>query len=86
MRRINYKGQEHLMHTRSGMSLLAAMQEQGIPAECDCDGVAQSSELCLVKWPKDTEHLLTAPTEFEQKVLGSRLAQGFRLGCQAIFK
>lgn len=86
MRRIDYQGEEYLIHTRSGMTVLDAIGEIGIATACDCDGVSQSSEQCLVKWPKDTAFLLTAPTAFETQVLGSRLAQGYRLGCQAIFK
>lgn len=86
MRRIDYKGEEYLIHTRSGVTLLETIRDHGIAAACDCDGVSQSTEQCLVKWPKDTAFLLTAPTAFEKKVLGEKLGQGYRLGCQAIFK
>lgn len=86
MRRIDYKGEEHLIHTRSGMTVLDVMKDHGIPATCDCDGVSQSGEECLVKWPKDTQFLLMAPTDLERTVLGDRLGQAYRLACQAIFK
>jgi Na+-transporting NADH:ubiquinone oxidoreductase subunit NqrF len=86
MRRIDYKGEEYLIHTRSGMKLIQALHESGIPATCDCDGKGGSTEQCVVKWPKDTQFLLTAPTEHEKKVLGDRLSQGYRLACQAMFK
>jgi Na+-transporting NADH:ubiquinone oxidoreductase subunit NqrF len=86
MRRIDYKDEEYLIHTRSGMRVIDALKEHGIAAECDCDGRGSSTEKCAVKWPKDTAFLLTAPTEFEKKILGDKLAQGYRLGCQAIFK
>lgn len=86
MRRIDYKGEEYLIHTRSGMLLLDAMREAGVPAVCDCDGRGRSTEQCLVKWPKDTQFLLTAPTPFEEKVLGDRINGGYRLACQALFK
>ncbi|HLN61213.1 MAG TPA: hypothetical protein VK464_06620 [Symbiobacteriaceae bacterium] len=86
MRRIDYKGEEYLIHTRSGMRVLDALKEHGIGAECDCDGRGQSTSKCMVKWPKDTAFLLTAPTEFERKVLGGELEKGYRLGCQAMFK
>lgn len=86
MRRIKYKDEEYLIHTRSGVAVLDVMRDHGIPADCDCDGVAKSSEHCVVQWPKDTAFLLTAPTEFEKKVLGDKLNLGHRLACQAIFK
>lgn len=86
MRRIKYMDEEYLVHTRSGMRLLDALAEQGIPVTCDCDGVSHSSEKCLVQWPKDTAFLLTAPTAFEQEQLGDRLEKGSRLACQAMFK
>lgn len=86
MRRIKYKDEEYLIHTRSGVTVLEVMRDHGIGVACDCDGVANSSEECVVQWPKDTAFLLTAPTELERKILGSRLDQGHRLACQAIFK
>jgi len=86
MRRIKYKDEEYLVHTRSGVVLLEVMREHGIGAACDCDSKQHSSEQCLVQWPKDTAFLLTAPTAFEQKVLGEKLGQGYRLACQAMFK
>ncbi len=86
MRRIDYKDEEYLIHTRSGMRVLDALKEHGIGAECDCDGRENSTAQCKVKWPKDTAFLLTAPTEFERKVLGAELEKGYRLGCQAMFK
>lgn len=86
MRRIKYKDEEYLIHTRSGSTLLATMEEHGISTACDCDGVSHSTEECVVQWPKDTAFLLTAPTAFEAKILGKRLEQGHRLACQAIFK
>lgn len=85
MRRIDYKGEEYLVHTRSGMSVLQAVREQGVPVECDCKK-GESSGKCEVKWPKDTQFLLTTPTELERKVLGDKVAQGYRLACQAMFK
>ncbi|HYG56799.1 MAG TPA: 2Fe-2S iron-sulfur cluster binding domain-containing protein [Symbiobacteriaceae bacterium] len=86
MRRIDYKGEEYLIHTRSGMRVYDALREHGIAAECDCDGRENSSSRCVVKWPKDTAFLLTTPTPFERKVLGEQLDQGYRLSCQAMFK
>lgn len=85
MRRIDYKGEEYLIHTRSGMRVIDAMRESGIPVGCDCSA-KESTQQCIVKWPKDTQFLLTAPTDYERKVLGDQLAQGYRLACQAIFK
>jgi ferredoxin len=86
MRRIDYKDEEYLIHTRSGMRVLDALREHGIAAHCDCDSRESSSQECAVKWPKDTAFLLTAPTEFERKILGDKLGQGYRLACQAMFK
>lgn len=88
MRRIDYKGEEYLIHTRSGMTVLQTLQEHGIATECDCNPKAgSSSSHCVVKWPKDTAFLLTSPTTLEAKVLGAeQLAKGFRLACQAMFK
>ncbi|MFZ5815559.1 MAG: hypothetical protein ACOY93_09705 [Bacillota bacterium] len=86
MRRIKYNGEEYLIHTRSGLRVLDVMRDHGIGAGCDCDGVQHSTEQCTVQWPKDTAFLLTAPTDFERKVLGDKLNQGYRLACQAIFK
>lgn len=86
MRRIDYNGEEYLIHTRSGMRVLDTLKEHGIAAECDCDGREHSTSKCMVKWPKDTAFLLTAPTEFERKVLGAELEKGLRLSCQAMFK
>jgi 2Fe-2S ferredoxin len=85
MRRIDYNGEEYLVHTRSGMKVIDALREQGVPVECDCKG-NESTGKCMVKWPKDTAFLLTSPTEFERQVLGDKLGQGYRLACQAIFK
>lgn len=87
MRRIDYRGEEYLIHTRSGMRLIDVLRESGISVTCDCNGIDHSSSACMVKWPKDTLHLLTAPTPFEQKILGdAQLAAGYRLSCQAMFK
>lgn len=86
MRRIKYKNEEYLVHTRSGMRLIDALIEQGIPVTCDCDGKSHTTEQCLVQWPKDTAFLLTEPTPFEQQQLGDRLEKGHRLACQAMFK
>lgn len=86
MRRIKYKDEEYLIHTRSGVTVLDVMRDHGIPVDCDCDGVKESTEQCVVQWPKDTAFLLTAPTPFERQVLGDRLNQGYRMACQAIFK
>ncbi|HYF95746.1 MAG TPA: 2Fe-2S iron-sulfur cluster binding domain-containing protein [Symbiobacteriaceae bacterium] len=86
MRRIDYGGEEYLIHTRSGMRVLDALREHGIGAKCDCDARGNSTQQCKVKWPKDTAFLLTAPTAFEQQILGKDLEQGFRLSCQAMFK
>lgn len=87
MRRIDYNGEEYLIHTRSGMRVLDAIREGGVPAQCDCDvAKGTSSARCAVKWPKDTAFLLTSPTEFEKKILGDQLQRGQRLACQAIIK
>jgi len=86
MRRIDYKGEEYLIHTRSGMRVYDTLREHGIAATCDCDGREKSTSQCVVKWPKDTAFLLTAPTPFERQVLGQQIEQGYRLSCQAIFK
>ncbi len=86
MRRIKYNGEEYLIHTRSGMTLIDALREHHIPVECDCDGHSESSRKCAVQWPKDTAFLLTGPTELERKVLGADLEKGWRLACQAMFK
>jgi ferredoxin len=86
MRRIDFKGEEYLIHTRSGMRVIDALLEQGIGAECDCSAQGTSSGHCTVKWPKDTAFLLTAPTELEQRILGDELSRGYRLACQAMFK
>lgn len=87
MRRIDYDDEEYLIHTRSGMRVLDAMQEAGIAVTCDCDAKAgTTSGKCAVKWPKDTAFLLTAPTELEKQVLGDQIQKGQRLSCQAIFK
>lgn len=86
MRRIKYKDEEYLVHTRSGMRLIDALVEQGVPVTCDCDGQSHTTEQCLVQWPKDTAFLLTEPTEFERRQLGDRLEKGHRLACQALFK
>ncbi len=86
MRRIKYKNDEHLIHTRSGVTVLEVMRDHGIGATCDCDAVEHSTEECLVQWPKDTAFLLTAPTAFERKILGEKVDQGYRLACQAMFK
>lgn len=85
MRRIDYQGEEYLIHTRSGMPLKVAMEERGIPVDCDC-ATKESSGKCEVKWPKDTAFLLTAPTSLERSVLGEKVDKGFRLACQAMFK
>lgn len=87
MRRIDYQGQEYLIHTRSGMRLMDAALESGVPVQCDCNHKSgQSGAKCAIKWPKDTQFLLTAPTALEREVLGDQLKQGLRLACQAIFK
>lgn len=86
MRRIDYQGEEYLIHTRSGMTVYDTLREHNIPVQCDCDGREQSSSTCVVKWPKDTAFLLTAPTAFERKVLGDQIDKGMRLACQAMFK
>ncbi|HEY3368640.1 MAG TPA: 2Fe-2S iron-sulfur cluster binding domain-containing protein [Symbiobacteriaceae bacterium] len=87
MRRIDYQGQEYLIHTRSGMRLMDAARESGVPVDCDCNHKkGESSGKCALKWPKDTQFLLTAPTELERKVLGDQMAQGYRLACQAMYK
>jgi|GEM_PF-2304793 len=86
MRRIDYKGEEYLVHTRSGMTLLDALREHGVPVQCDCDGRTHSTAQCTVKWPKDTAFLLTAPTPFERQILGDQLNAGQRLACQTMFK
>lgn len=85
MRRIDYQGQEYLVHTRSGMTVKDAIGELGVPVTCDCNGKASSAK-CEVRWPKDTQFLLTAPTELERTVLGDKLQSGYRLSCQAMFK
>lgn len=85
MRRIDYKGEEYLIHTRSGMRVVDAMMERGIPIDCDPKG-DMTGEGCRVKWPKDTQFLLTAPTERERRVLGDQVDKGFRLIYDAIFK
>ncbi|MCG0239941.1 MAG: hypothetical protein L6E13_12355 [Firmicutes bacterium] len=88
MRRVEYKDQEILIHTRSGWRLLDSLAEQGVAVECDCNPKAGTSTArCAVKYPKAEAFLLTAPTEFEYKVLGpEKVAQGWRLGCQALWK
>lgn len=88
MRRVEYKEQELLIHTRSGWHLLDSVAEQGVPVECDCNPrTGTSSALCAVKYPKAEAFLLTAPTDFERKILGEeKLEKGWRLGCQALWK
>lgn len=86
MRRVEYSGQEYLIHTRSGQRLLDTMREMGIPVECDCKG-HESSAKCAVKFEKGTLFLLNAPNELERRTLGpDKLEQGYRLSCQALYK
>lgn len=86
MRRVEYQGNEYLIHTRSGFRLIDAMRERGVPVACNCDQDA-TSNACEVKYPKDTAFLLTPPTAREQQVLGAdKLNKGFRLACAALFK
>jgi hypothetical protein len=84
MRRIQYQGEEYLIHTRSGMRVADSMRELGIavPAYTTPENV----ESMKVKWPKDTAFLLMAPTAVEKKFLGEELEQGFRLADEAVFK
>lgn len=87
MRRIDYNGEEYLVHTRSGMRVLDAVREAGVPAECDCDSKkGTTGSKCVVKWPKDTAFLLTSPTALEKQALGDMIDKGHRLACQAMFK
>jgi hypothetical protein len=84
MRRIQYKGEEYLIHTRSGMRVADAMREMGIQVP---EYTTETNvEEMKVKWPKDTAFLLMAPTELERRLLGQELEQGYRLADQAIFK
>lgn len=85
MRRIEYGGNEYLIHTRSGMRLLETMQEFGIPVACDCKG-AESSGKCTVKFERPVLFLLNNPTALERQVLGEKIEQGFRLACQALYR
>lgn len=85
MRRVDYQGKEYLIFTRSGMRLLDSMHEKGIPVVCECARGDEHAGKCEVKYPKDTQFLLSAPTELEQRVLGPKLEKGFRLACQALF-
>lgn len=85
MRRIEYGGQEYLVHTRSGMKLIQALREFGIPVECDCKAGASSAK-CQVKFEKGTMFLLSKPTALERSVLGDQVDSGFRLACQAQYK
>lgn len=84
MRRIQYQGEEYLIHTRSGMRVSDSMREMGIPVPAYTD--RENVEATKVKWPKDTAFLLFAPTELEQELLGQELAGGYRLADEAIFK
>lgn len=86
MRRIDYQGREFLIHTCSGMRLLDAMREAGISIRCRCAERGPNTAACVVKWPRDAQFLLTAPTPFERQVLGDQLEGGHRLACQALFK
>jgi len=87
MRRIDYNGEEYLIHTRSGTNIVESMAELGVAVECDCNPKkGQSEGKCSVKWPKDTAFLLTGPTDLERQVLGEKLDKGHRLACQAMFK
>lgn len=88
MRRVEYGDQEVLVHTRSGWKLMDSLREKGAQVTCDCNPKAGTSTgLCAVKYPKGEQFLLTAPTDFERKVLGEeKLEKGWRLGCQAVWK
>jgi hypothetical protein len=84
MRRIQYQGEEYLIHTRSGMRVADAMREMGIPVPEYT--TTENVEAMKVKWPKDTAFLLFGPTDLEETLLGQELAQGYRLADEAIFK
>lgn len=84
MRRIQYQGEEYLIHTRSGMRVSDAMREMGIPVPEYT--TRENVEAMKVKWPKDTAFLLFAPTTLEVDLLGQEIDGGYRLADQAIFK
>jgi ferredoxin len=87
MRRIDFNGEEYLIHTRSGMKVIDTLREHGIATDCDCNAKGDTDAHCIVKWPKDTAFLLTSPTPKEYAVLGEeKVAKGFRLACEAMFK
>lgn len=86
MRRIEYKDQEYLIYTKSGMSLKDAAILRGVPVECDCKN-EESDPGCAIKFPLENMYLLTPPTALEKKTLGeNKLKTGWRLGCQALFR
>jgi len=86
MRRVEYEDKEYLIFTRSGMTLLAAARERGVPIECNCEG-DHSDARCALKFPLDNMYLLTPVTPLERKTLGeNKIKVGWRLACQALFK
>lgn len=87
MRRVDYDGQEYLIHTRSGMRLIHTMREMGIPVQCECGSKdEEAAGKCSVKFERSQLFLLNSPNEFERKVLGDKIEQGYRLACQALYK
>ena len=86
MRRIDYNGQEYLIHTRSGMRLVDVMQEMGVPVVCNLKNPAENVEACMVKFEKAQLFLLTPPTALEKELLGAKLNDGFRLVGETLFK
>ncbi len=88
MRRVDYRDQEVLIRTRSGWKLRDSLHEMGVGVTCDCNPRAGTSTgQCAVKYPKGELFLLTAPAPLERQVLGEeKLALGWRLSCQAMWK
>lgn len=86
MRRIEYEDKEYLIFTRSGMSLLDAAREREVPVVCNCTK-DESDGKCAIKFPIENQFLLTAPTALEKKTLSAaKMKNGWRLGCQALYK
>lgn len=85
MRRIKYKDEEVLIHTRSGRRITDSLAEQGIKVDCQCKN--GNYENCKVKYPLDTLFLLTRHTPLEKQVFTpDDLEQGWRLICEPLWR
>jgi 2Fe-2S ferredoxin len=83
---VTFLPDNHTVSVKSGVTVLSAALRHRIPFRTRCGGQASCLMCKVLVLDESSRAALSAPNPREERRLGDKLDQGYRLACQALIR